>query len=1656
MRLRRTNEMARYYHSTFQAPLKSQFGRLDKRSRIQRMMKFAVKGSRAQYVVCCGIADEGEDLWKKTNKELIQMLKKKKISGYSGKPKKMLIEMLTKHEQDKETAKEEIVEDMNKSYDEILFTEIQEEEEKDVDDIANITYSNRSELESKLCGFTVAELRKALKERGAPATGRKMDVVAHLASLLEEEKLRFTFVPGSDEKVSFSSDESITEDKEETSVHSSWLILDKKGMTKNVNYSKFLDIDQFAQCVKLEADLRRKQDMKESKEELNIILKSSVRALEPKNIKLDTLKSYLTALDIYYEDDWSCEDIIEQLGDIEDILPDLSNAESEKSSGRIIQVMKEWLSEIEKTVIAESPLADSEKWTDEYIQSKLLESNFNISSKREINEAMVKHQIMAETNLLNRVLSILALQMLYRSQTLKNSELAFIFNLNQLKTNQVMKSEELTELLQLAFLRASIPMFFQLFNTRLEEEQKSIEELRAYAQGDSTMSLQTRKRLEEDPTVNFGVIFGGNVDPSTMADNISSVRCLLDHLQTAPYAPSDPNDSENASKEEKGFKLFLYYLGSTSSEVFKLTSDEFLSLDISDFEFWPKKNHHKGELISSFGEFLNDLQTYDCIVPLTSSLDVYACQNKSYEKILRELDPFFYGSSLPARLLTQNMFGCLTYLKSRKFTTPILYRIKHEDLTDLETWSDGFKRFCKFHHIEEEKQEFQITPCSAHSHEKHTHCSGLSGIVATASSILDKEKDGNEAIIQPCIHKDRFIDFSCVVLETRTQPVALVPTEIEYIEPEYVRSMSSGLRRHTPPRFTIEIIQAMREHAIKVFEELDLSGYACIHGRVMMDVPKEHEKNNKELPLPRPLPIVPGCGEPDPLPEEFLNHMEGLLEEKDEELKKMVTAYESSDYSVEGLRYMKALDVRDAKRGINSNHYQAIEEDIRAARTHLKEIKEAGDVKFKRIRQLEKEVLEETKQTLGDQWIETEPQPELEKSKEPRDDFSVVITGVDTNITMATDSILFQQAAASGMSHATVLRHLLDIGLPSDYKLMPVENEPKTSNPLFPEYNNSSEVDDKHSSETPYSEELKPMQVWILCGGDGTGHQSSLSAGLNALMKLKRTNYIKPHLFVLDPARRTSASPDVLKGLYERRNDLMNRGISEDCLPEECRMEYLKCPRTTSFDLMWNPVWCLNYAHSLSRTLDEAIEESDRTRMIEQTAVCSRKDFMKDFRTIQLICQKELTQAGVSGVSSIWGGDSEELGPPPRMMTLEHFVIEAKEVGAMVFIAANGEVAQSGALQDLLDTHNVQYTGSGLTATKLCGSKEEIATYLADLGETKILYHRFISKEELIECGEDLEKAEEIFEETTAFLGSRDVCVKPLRDSFGGGIARLCTSADLQVYGNALVKNWEVIDGALLQQPHCAVPMSKPVSESYIIQPYVSPARFVKSIDGEITLAKASQIVELTFGLVGDLGQMIVLSPSLVLSNLETNDAFEGKYLKGMKNFVTPVPSKIVPADVIESAQRTIEKVADALALRGIARVDAFLDVRTKELTIIEVEPVPYLGEHSVIFQQAMLEDPPMYPEEIFEQIIQVALNYTSEVVEAKEESTDETEEQPEEDMMVNPWDDSKFWDAVIDDERPKGSFVEGQETLSNLWGNAKEEEDDEKKVDETSISSSD
>ena len=87
----------------------------------------------------------------------------------------------------------------------------------------------------------------------------------------------------------------------------------------------------------------------------------------------------------------------------------------------------------------------------------------------------------------------------------------------------------------------------------------------------------------------------------------------------------------------------------------------------------------------------------------------------------------------------------------------------------------------------------------------------------------------------------------------------------------------------------------------------------------------------------------------------------------------------------------------------------------------------------------------------------------------------------------------------------------------------------------------------------------------------------------------------------------------------------------------------------------------------------------------------------------------------------------------------------------------------------------------------------------------------------------------------------------------------------------------------------------------------------------------------------------------------------------------TPPPQDVVSGACIKTAQMRLELVAASLGLSGFARIDAFLHTDTAELIIIEVNSIPGLTPSTVLFQQAMAEEPAIFPEQFFRMIVDTA-----------------------------------------------------------------------------------
>jgi D-alanine-D-alanine ligase-like ATP-grasp enzyme len=77
--------------------------------------------------------------------------------------------------------------------------------------------------------------------------------------------------------------------------------------------------------------------------------------------------------------------------------------------------------------------------------------------------------------------------------------------------------------------------------------------------------------------------------------------------------------------------------------------------------------------------------------------------------------------------------------------------------------------------------------------------------------------------------------------------------------------------------------------------------------------------------------------------------------------------------------------------------------------------------------------------------------------------------------------------------------------------------------------------------------------------------------------------------------------------------------------------------------------------------------------------------------------------------------------------------------------------------------------------------------------------------------------------------------------------------------------------------------------------------------------------------------------------------------------------------EALERCKQGIELIAETLGLEGFSRIDAFVHVETGEVLVIEVNTVPGMTPSTVLIQQALAEQPPMYPPQFFRTLLHLA-----------------------------------------------------------------------------------
>ncbi|KAG5550707.1 hypothetical protein RHGRI_015610 [Rhododendron griersonianum] len=550
---------------------------------------------------------------------------------------------------------------------------------------------------------------------------------------------------------------------------------------------------------------------------------------------------------------------------------------------------------------------------------------------------------------------------------------------------------------------------------------------------------------------------------------------------------------------------------------------------------------------------------------------------------------------------------------------------------------------------------------------------------------------------------------------------------------------------------------------------------------------------------------------------------------------------------------------------------------------------------------------------------------------------TVIFTDINLISGMEQTSFLFQQASKVGFSHANILRTIIQHAC--------------LRFPSVASYNNvPSPLPKPRTSRLPQLTEVFPKRqdarkVYVIFGGDTSERQVSLMSGTNVWLNLQAFDDIEVTPCLLAPTNSYSS---------KTASDNKETGVSS---------------RT-----VWSLPYSLVLRHTTEEVLDACIEATEPTRaaLTSQLRNQVMDELMEGFKQHNWFTGFDL---------------SDER---PVKLTLKQWVKLAKEVQATVFIAGSflyhdllasdylnsyvvllrlassgvarvlysfnlvsivhGGIGEDGTLQSLLEAEGVPYTGPGIMASKTCMDK--VATSVA-------LDH-----------------------ELTAKLQCETLCIKPARDGCSTGVARLCCPEDLAVYVKAL-------DGCLLRIPpnslskaHGMIEMPSPPPELLIFEPFIETDEMIFSSKSTNDNARGifwkgqSRWVEITVGVLGKRGSMYSLTPSVTVKESGDILSLEENFisLKGGTGVnLTPPPVSIISNEALARCKQRIELIANTLELEGFSRIDAFVNVDSGEVLIIEVNTVPGMTPSTVLIHQALAEQPPMYPHRFFRTLLDLA-----------------------------------------------------------------------------------
>jgi len=392
------------------------------------------------------------------------------------------------------------------------------------------------------------------------------------------------------------------------------------------------------------------------------------------------------------------------------------------------------------------------------------------------------------------------------------------------------------------------------------------------------------------------------------------------------------------------------------------------------------------------------------------------------------------------------------------------------------------------------------------------------------------------------------------------------------------------------------------------------------------------------------------------------------------------------------------------------------------------------------------------------------------------------------------------------------------------------------------------------------------------------------------------------------------------------------------------RRSHQYAPKPYFLDLN-GEVWELPYALTLNHTVEEVLDNCVHAEEGEK-----RLRFLEEKVQLRLALQP---------------GEATEPFFLSRKMSLKKFIAGAD----FVFIGLHGGLGEDGTLQTMLTEAGVKFNGPGVAASKICMDKAETGKRLAGFEGQGI----FVAPKQtaLASSFKDF-KAKDFVQYFAAMqknLGAKTLIVKPQDEGCSSGIVRLFEAKDLEHYVHFVLKGAHQIPVGTFGKQKDPIEMPLEGIHRLLFEQFVETDT-VRVKGNRIKWRRKNGWVEVTVGVLQEGKKMHALNPSITIAEGEVLSV-EEKFQGGTGVNMTPPPEKYVKAAVLTRVKKSIEKVAEVLGIEGYSRLDAFIQIDTGDLILIEVNTLPGLTPSTVLFHQGLAEPKPLSPLELLERLVE-------------------------------------------------------------------------------------